>query len=113
MSGPFKRRIAILISGRGSNMVALADAVRDGRISDSEIAVVISDKAGATGLASARERQIKTLVIERGKWTREEHDREVIAALHAREIDLVCLAGYMRILSSEFIDAYRGRILNI
>jgi phosphoribosylglycinamide formyltransferase 1 len=113
MSEPCKKRLAILISGRGSNMVALADAVRDGSIPNAEIAIVISDKSGAAGLASARARQIETMVIERGKRTREEHEREVIAALNAREIDLVCLAGYMRILSSEFINEYRGRILNI
>ena len=113
MSELRKQRIAILISGRGSNMVALADAVRDGSIPNAEIAIVISDKSAAPGLASARARQIETMVIERGKRTREEHDREVIAALNARQIDLVCLAGYMRILSSEFIDEYRGRILNI
>jgi phosphoribosylglycinamide formyltransferase-1 len=94
-------------------MVALADAVRAGSIPDAEIAIVISDNSAAPGLASARARQIETMVIERGKRTREEHDREVIAALDARKIDLVCLAGYMRILSSEFINEYRGRILNI
>ncbi len=107
------KRIAILISGRGSNMVALADAVREGAIPNAEIAIVISDKLHAAGLESARERGIETLVIERGARTREEHDDKIVAALAAREIDLVCLAGYMRVLSSEFIDAYRGRILNI
>lgn len=108
-----KKRIAILISGRGSNMVALADAVRDGTIPNAAVAVVISDQPGAAGLAQARERQIETVVIERRGHTREEHDREIIAALNARRIDLVCLAGYMRILSSEFIKSYAGRILNI
>src|SRR2546422_4615578 len=107
------KRIAILISGRGSNMVALADAVREGAIPNAEIAIVISDKLHAAGLESARERGIETLVIERGPLTREEHDSKIVAALAARQIDLVCLAGYMRVLSSEFIDAYRGRILNI
>ena len=108
-----KKRIAILISGRGSNMVALADAVREGTIPNAEIAVIISDKPGAGGLEKARQRQIETVVIERHGRTREEHDREIIAALMARQIDLVCLAGYMRILSSEFIESFRGRILNI
>ena len=95
------KRIAILISGRGSNMVALADAVREGTIPNAEIAIVISDKLDAAGLESARERGIETLVIERGARTRAEHDREIVAALADREIDLVCLAGYMRVLSSE------------
>ncbi|HVF87109.1 MAG TPA: phosphoribosylglycinamide formyltransferase [Pyrinomonadaceae bacterium] len=106
-------RIGILISGRGSNMLALADAVRDGRIPEAEIAVVISDKNAAAGLSHAAERQIETLVIERLKRSREEHERDIIAALRARRVDLVCLAGFMRLLSPLFIEAYRGRILNI
>jgi phosphoribosylglycinamide formyltransferase-1 len=108
-----KARIAILISGRGSNMIALADAVRSGSIPNAEVAIVISDQPGAAGLEKAKERGIETLVIERRGRTRQEHDREVVAALRDRKIDLVCLAGYMRVLSAEFIDAYRGRILNI
>ena len=112
-NSPATKRIAILISGRGSNMVALADAVRDGTITNAEVAIVISDKRDAAGLESASERGIESLVIERGARTRQEHDREIISALAARQIDLVCLAGYMRVLSSEFINAYRGRILNI
>ncbi|HMH44812.1 MAG TPA: phosphoribosylglycinamide formyltransferase [Pyrinomonadaceae bacterium] len=112
-NSPATKRIAILISGRGSNMVALADAVRGGTIPNAEVAIVISDKRDAAGLESASKRGIETLVIERGARTRQEHDREIVSALAARQIDLVCLAGYMRVLSSEFIDAYRGRILNI
>lgn len=108
-----KARIAILISGRGSNMIALADAVRDGIIPSAEISVVISDQPSAAGLAKAGERGIETLVVMRRGRPRAEHDREIIAALRERRIDLVCLAGYMRILSQEFIEAYRGRILNI
>lgn len=108
-----RARIAILISGRGSNMVALADAARDGRIRNAEIAIVISDQAKAGGLIKAKELGIETLIIERCGRPRVEHDREVVAALQVRHIDLVCLAGYMRVLSHEFIDAYRGRILNI
>ena len=111
--GSRKARVAILISGRGSNMIALADAVRDGIIPNAEISVVISDQPSAAGLAKAAERRIETLVITRRGRPREEHDREIIAALRERKVDLVCLAGYMRILSSEFIEAYRGRILNI
>ena len=107
------KRIAILISGRGSNMLALIDAVRTGGIAHAEVAVVISDKRDAPGLEKAAEFGIETLVIERQRRSREEHDRDIIAALKTRDIDLVCLAGYMRVLSSEFINAYRGRILNI
>jgi len=106
-------RIGILISGRGSNMIALADAAGDGRIPNAEIAAVISDQPNAAGLSKAKERGIETLVIERRGRTRAEHDREIVAALKAREVDLVCLAGYMRVLSREFLDGYRGRILNI
>jgi phosphoribosylglycinamide formyltransferase 1 len=108
-----RARIGILISGRGSNMIALADAVRAGRVPSARVAVVISDQPDAGGLAKAKERGIETLVIERDGRKRAEHDREIVAALQAREIDLVCLAGYMRVLSTEFIEAFRGRILNI
>src|SRR6266436_2891366 len=108
-----RARIGILISGRGSNMVALADAVRDERIPNAEIAIVISDQPNAAGLAKAAERGIETLVVERGGRQRAEHDREIVAALSAKNVDLVCLAGYLRILSPEFVAAYRGRILNI
>lgn len=108
-----KKRIGILISGRGSNMLALSDAVGDGRIPNAEIAIVISDKPDARGLELARERGIETVAIERRGRTREEHEREIISVLREREVDLVCLAGYMRLLSPCFIDAFRGRILNI
>jgi phosphoribosylglycinamide formyltransferase-1 len=94
-------------------MVALADAVREGRVPGAEVVVVISDQANASGLQRAQERGLETLVIERFGRRREEHDREIIAALQARDIDLVCLAGYMRLLSPEFVNAFRGRILNI
>jgi phosphoribosylglycinamide formyltransferase-1 len=108
-----KARLAILISGRGSNMVALSDAVDEGRIPNAEIEVVISDRAAAAGLAKANERGLDTVVIERRGRSREEHDREIIAELKRRDVDLICLAGYMRILSQEFLTSYRGRILNI
>src|SRR6266446_6021007 len=106
-------RLGILISGRGSNMVALADAVEEGRIPHAEVAVVVSDQANADGLTKAKERGIETLVIERRGRAREEHDQEIMEVLQTRNVDLVCLAGYMRILSRAFIDAYRSRILNI
>ena len=107
-----RARIAILISGRGSNMIALAEAVRDGRIANAEISVVISDQRNPLGLARAKALGIETLVIRRS-GTREEHDHEILAALRSRKVDLVCLAGYMRVLSREFVKAYPDRILNI
>ena len=106
-------RIGILISGRGSNMLSLADAVRDGRILKAEIAVVVSDQPHAAGLVSARAQGLKAVVAERRGRTREEHDREIVAALRDHKVDIVCLAGYMRLLSGYFIEAYRHRILNI
>jgi phosphoribosylglycinamide formyltransferase-1 len=113
LAGGRRARIGILISGRGSNMVALADAAREGRIPNAEVAIVMSDQTDAGGLAKANERGIETLVIERQGRKREDHDREIVAVLRARNVDLVCLAGYMRMLSPVFIAAYRGRILNI
>jgi len=114
MSSPAKTfRLAILISGRGSNMAALIEAAQSGRIPHSEVSVVISDQRSAAGLIKARESGIETLVIDRHGRSREEHDREIVAALRERQIDLVCLAGYMRILSRYFIAAYPGKILNI
>ena|SRR5438552_4808967 len=106
-------RIAILISGRGSNMIALADAVAEGKIPNAELAVVVSDQPNAAGLIKARERDIETLVIERRGRFREEHDLEIVHELKTRSVDLVCLAGYMRVLSRQFLDSFRNRILNI
>lgn len=106
-------KIGILISGRGSNMVALVDAVKSGEIPASEVAVVISDQADAAGLAKAAERGVETLVIERRGRPRAEHDAEIIAALRARGVVLVCLAGYMRLLSPDFVQAFPNRIVNI
>ena len=106
-------RIAILISGRGSNMVALADAIQNGKIPNAEIAIVISDQPGAKGLTIAQDRGLKTLVIERRGRKREEHDREIVSVLREERVDLVCLAGYMRVLSPFFVDSFADRILNI
>jgi phosphoribosylglycinamide formyltransferase-1 len=106
-------KIGILISGRGSNMVAIAEAVLSGRIPDSEVAVVVSDKTGAEGLNKAHSRGIETLVIEKNGRKRGEHDAEMIAELKKRNVELVCLAGYMRLLSAEFVQAFPNRILNI
>ena len=106
-------RIGILISGRGSNMLALADALADDRIPNAEIAVIISDQANAPGLLHAGERGLAVLAIEREGRSREEHDRAIVAALQEHGVEIVCLAGYMRLLSSYFIESYRNRILNI
>ena len=94
-------------------MLALADAVRDGRIPNAEIAVVISDRPEAAGLTHARERGIETLAVPRRGRAREEHEAEIVAALEGREVSLVCLAGFMRLLSRTFVAAFSGRILNI
>lgn len=94
-------------------MVALAEAVREGRIANAEIVLVISDKPEALGLQLAQASGLKTLVIQRCGRSRAEHDREIVAALKEHRTDLVCLAGYMRLLSPFFIEAYRNRILNI
>ncbi|HEY0100857.1 MAG TPA: phosphoribosylglycinamide formyltransferase [Pyrinomonadaceae bacterium] len=106
-------KLAILISGRGSNMLALAAAVARGRIHGARIALVLSDHADAAGLRSAAELGLQTIAVERAGRTRAEHEREIISALQKHEVDLVCLAGFMRLLSPQFVEAYRGRILNI
>jgi phosphoribosylglycinamide formyltransferase-1 len=106
-------KIGILISGRGSNMVALVDAVRRGEIPDSRVCVVISDKRDAAGLEKARERGVETVVIERRGRSREEHDAGIIDELQKQGVELVCLAGYMRLLSPGFVAAFPGRIFNI
>lgn len=106
-------KIGILISGRGSNMVALVDAVASGEIPDSAVAVVISDKADAPGLVKAAERGVETLVIEKNGRKRAEHDAQIVTALKDRAVELVCLAGYMRLLSPEFVQSFPNRIVNI
>jgi phosphoribosylglycinamide formyltransferase-1 len=107
-----KPKIAIMISGRGSNMVALLDAMREGRL-DAEAAVVISNIEEAAGLVKARERGVETLVISHRGRAREEHDRKIVSELRRRDVSLVCLAGYMRLLSTFFVRAFENRILNI
>jgi phosphoribosylglycinamide formyltransferase-1 len=106
------KNLGILLSGRGSNFVAIAESIRRGEI-PAQIAIVISNRPESPGLERARELALNAIAIpSRGK-TREEHDREVISALQAAKVDLVCLAGYMRLLSPEFIRAFPQRILNI
>lgn len=106
-------RIGILISGRGSNMSAIAQAVADGVIRDSQVAVVISDKRSAAGLERAKELGLIAKYLPRIGKTREEHDKEIIAELRAYRVELVCLAGYMRLLSKGFISAFPDKIINI
>jgi len=105
--------IGILLSGRGSNFVAIADSLAAGRIPDARIAVVISNRADAPGIVTARERGLTALVIPSKGRPREEHDREVVGALKEYGVDLVCLAGYMRLLSPWFVRQFPHRILNI
>ncbi len=106
------KNLGILLSGRGSNFEAIADNVASGKL-DANIAVVISNRADAPGIASARRRGLKALVIPSKAKPREEHDREVVAALRENQVDLVCLAGYMRLLSPWFVQQFPNRILNI
>lgn len=94
-------------------MVALADAIQNGSIPDAHIVLVLSDQPDAKGLRVAQQRGIKTLVVERRGRKREEHDREIVSVLQDHKVDLICLAGYMRVLSPFFVEAFKNRILNI
>jgi phosphoribosylglycinamide formyltransferase-1 len=105
--------IGILLSGRGSNFVAIADSIDSGRIVDARIAVVISNREDAPGIDAARERGLNAVVIPSKGRTREEHDREVVGTLKQHKVDLICLAGYMRLLSPWFVQQFPRRILNI
>jgi phosphoribosylglycinamide formyltransferase-1 len=107
------KSLGILLSGRGSNFVAIADSIDAGRIPGAQIAAVISNRADAPGIATARRRGLNVLVIPSKGRPREEHDREVVAALQHERVDLVCLAGYMRLLSPWFVQQFPYRILNI
>jgi len=107
-----KPKIAILISGRGSNMVALLGAISEGRL-NADAAVVISNIESAPGLAKAQDRGVETLVISHRQRSREEQDRDIVTELKRRDVSLVCLAGYMRLLSPRFVSVFENRILNI
>ena len=107
------KRLGVLLSGRGSNFVAIADNIAQGRLTGCEIAVVISNKADAPGLTAARERGLKAVAVEARGRKRAEHDAEIIATLREHQVDLIILAGYMRLLSPEFVRAFPQRILNI
>jgi phosphoribosylglycinamide formyltransferase-1 len=106
------KNLGILLSGRGSNFEAIADNVASGTL-DAHIAVVISNRADAAGIESARRRGLNAMVIPSKGKAREQHDREVVAALRERQVDLICLAGYMRLLSPWFVQQFPNRILNI
>jgi phosphoribosylglycinamide formyltransferase-1 len=107
------KRIGVLLSGRGSNFEALADSVSAGRIPNAEISIVVSNKTGAPGLERAAARNIPSCAIPSKGLEREAYDRQVAAALHEYKVDLICLAGYMRLLSPFFVAAFPQRILNI
>jgi phosphoribosylglycinamide formyltransferase-1 len=106
-------RLGILLSGRGSNFLAIAEGIRSGRLKGAEIALVISNVAEAGGIAKAQELGLPFQVLVSKGRKREEHDAEMIACLQAHGVELVCLAGYMRLLSKEFVAAFPNRILNI
>jgi phosphoribosylglycinamide formyltransferase-1 len=107
------KRIGVLLSGRGSNFEALADSVESARIPNSEIAIVISNREGAPGIERAKARNLPARVIPSKGLEREAYDRHVVAALSEHKVDLVCLAGYMRLLSPFFVQSFPNRILNI
>jgi phosphoribosylglycinamide formyltransferase-1 len=108
-----KKRIGVLLSGRGSNFEALADSVAAGRIRNAEIALVLSNREGAPGIERAKVRGLATRVIPSKGLEREAYDRQVVAALREARVELICLAGYMRLLSPYFVAAFPQRILNI
>ena len=108
-----KKKLGILLSGRGSNFEAIADSMAAGRIGNAEITAVISNIADARGIESARKRGLPTLVIPSKGKERQSHDAEVVDALKERHVDLVCLAGYMRLLSPWFVQQFPQKILNI
>ncbi len=112
MSGAGTARLAVLLSGRGSNLVAIADACRRGEV-PAEIVLVLSNKADAAGLERARERGIPARVVPAKGLSREEHERQLIAALEKAQVEWVCLAGYMRLLTPLFIERFFPRIVNV
>ena len=106
------KNLGILLSGRGSNFLAIADNIASRKL-EAKIVVVVSNRADAPGIAAARQRGLLALVIPSKGKLREDHDREVVAALREHKVDVVCLAGYMRLLSPWFVQQYPNRILNI
>lgn len=114
MTGRGRRpQLGVLISGRGSNLQAMLDAVRDGRL-EADVAVVVSNRAGAEGLGRAAAAGVETLVLDhRASASRSDYDRVLVEALRERNVDLVCLAGFMRLLGPEFVDAFPNAVLNV
>ena len=112
MSGS-NQRLGILLSGRGSNFLAIAENIAQGKLTGCEIAVVISNRADAPGLEAARTRGLNAVAIEARGRKRAEHDAEIVACLRDHHVDLICLAGYMRLLSAEFVQSFPNSILNI
>lgn len=110
---PRTHRLGILLSGRGSNFLAIADAISSGHLPETEIAVVLSNKPDAPGLGAARARGLTAIAVPSKGLSREAHDAAMIAHLRAHQVDLVCLAGYMRIVTPEFVQAFPNRILNV
>ena len=108
-----KKRIGVLLSGRGSNFVALAESVATGRIPNAEIAIVVSNREGAPGIDKAKERGIATRIVPSKGLEREAYDRQVVAVLNEHNVEFICLAGYMRLLSPYFVVSFPNRILNI
>ena len=107
------RRLGVLISGRGSNLQAIIDAIKDGRLK-ATVAIVISNRPDALGLDKARAAGIETLVLPQSAYsTREEYDQALVQHLQERQVDLVCLAGFMRLLSHVFINAFPNAVLNV
>ena len=109
----FMKRLGILLSGRGSNFIAIADNIAAGKIPGAEIAVVISNKPYVPGIEAAEQRGLNAYVIQGKGLSRTEHDAAIVARLREHKVDLVCLAGYMRLLTSVFLGAFSERVLNI
>jgi phosphoribosylglycinamide formyltransferase-1 len=107
------KNLGILLSGRGSNFIAIANSIEAGRIPNARISAVISNRADAPGLETARQRGLSAFAISSKGKPREQHDREVVSVLQDNQVDLVCLAGYMRLLSPWFVQQFPAKILNI
>jgi phosphoribosylglycinamide formyltransferase 1 len=108
-----KRRIGVLLSGRGSNFEALADSVAAGRIPNAEVSIVLSNRADAPGIVKAKARGIEARAIPSSGLEREAYDRLIVTALREKQVELICMAGYMRMVSAYFVSEFRNRILNI
>src|SRR5690242_18176259 len=113
MTNPARKKIGVLLSGRGSNFEALADGVAAGRIANAEISIVLSNREDAPGIAKAKARGIEARAIPSSGLEREAYDRLIVSALREKQVELICMAGYMRMISAYFVSEFRERILNI